>query len=232
MRIAEKYAPTDTEKAELNAVSVYANAEAAFENHCTALIVKAYFNVLKEGKFQVTWNEITITRHLKKHLKICISEEALQYFVAPEYPEDDDKIDDGIKNAAEEVYFDLIFSSFSSGAQHYFGVEAKIVIENDYLKRKATVEISEYVSKKGMRKFLESVYKKRGCMLGYIIEGEAEAIVHKINDKIMSDSFYGSTGILKKGDGINGFEQYYESVHVNYDRNPLRHFFLNIALTN
>ena len=232
MRIADKYAQTDTEKAELNAVSLFANAETAFENHCANLIVKAYFKALEEGKFQASWNEVTITRHLKKHLKICILEEALQYFVAPEYPEDDDNIDDGIKNAAEEVYFDLIFSSFSNASQHYFGVEAKIVIENDYLKRKATVEISEYVSKKGMRKFLESVYKKRGCMLGYLIEGSADTVVLKINDKIKADIFYENTGLLEKGEPIDGFEQYYESVHLNYSRNPLRHFFLNIALKN
>jgi len=232
LKIADKYSMTESEKNELITVSLSIDAETAFEYQCSTLLVKAQLKAISEGKIKNTWNEVAITRHLKKHLRQIIGEIGVQYFVIPEYPEDDEEIDDGNKSPAEEVYFDLVFSSFSISKQFYFAVEAKIIIENNFRKRIATTEISEYISNKGMRKFIEGIYKKKGCMLGYVVEGNPAAIVKKINEKIRIDPFYKESAILEKKPLIEDFDCYYESTHSEYNNNPLRHLFLDFATKN
>jgi hypothetical protein len=190
LRIGHKYKPSIPEKQDQNIVAEYAAADDAFSNQCCFLIICAHFRIIDEKKLLRSWNEVSITRHLKKHLRRCITEEELYYFIVPEYPEDDDDIDDGLKDASKEVFFDLMFSSFSTRGQHYFGMEAKIVIENNFLKRKTSTELAEYISNEGMKKFLNKDYLKRGCMIGYVMEGDLLTITTKINDRIAADTFY------------------------------------------
>jgi hypothetical protein len=229
LKISNKYASTSSEKNEQVAVSEYAEAEKAFSNQCCALIICAYYKIIGDKKLLRKWGEETITRHLKKRIKLCIKEAELQYFVVPEYPEDDDEIDEGIKDTKQEVYFDLVFSSFNKSDQLYFAVEAKVVIENNYLKRIATTELAEYISNKGMRKFIEGIYKKKGCMIGYVMEGSPTVIVKNINEKIKIDSFYKDKPELKEKIIEAKFNLHYESDHSGYTENPLKHLFLDFT---
>jgi hypothetical protein len=228
LKIGNKYKPSVPEKQEQGIVAEYAAADEAFSNQCCVLIICAHFRIIDEKKLLRTWDEVTITRHLKKHLQRCITEEELRYFVVPEYPEDDEDIDDGLKDASKEVFFDLVFSSFFN-KQHYFGVEAKIVIENNFLKRRATTELAEYISDKGMKKFINGVYKKRGCMIGYVMEGDLPTIANKINDRIKADTFYSGDACLKKKLLVKYFDSYFESIHIGYHANPLKHLFLDFS---
>lgn len=232
MRIKEKYQATTTEKQAVASVALLSKAEAAFHNQCCFLIMKAYEKATAEKKWKPSWNEVTLTRHLKKHIRLSIKEACLQFFVAPEYPEDDEEIEDGVKDSNKEIMFDLIFSSFTNLEQHYYGVEAKIILVNNFLKRKASSELAEYISTKGMRKFIDGIYKKRGCMVGYLVEGKEVDVVRKINARITSDSNYAKTEILVKNVPNTQNVQYYESTHTNYQGNPLRHFILNLAMLN
>ena len=132
MKIGTKYRATSRETTAHKIVSKIADADNAFTSQCSALIICAYFKIINAKKLKNSWDEETITQHLKKHLKLCIQEAELEYYLGPEYPEDDDEIEEGEKNVKKLIYFDLMFSSFSNKEQLYIGVEAKILLENNF----------------------------------------------------------------------------------------------------
>lgn len=230
MKIAKKYTPTSPELRQIKAVSKFVKADDAVTNECCSLIVCSYFKTLSEKKLLKSWGEETVTHHIKKHLRKCISERGLTYSVTPEYPEDDEAIEDGLKAPLRQVYFDLVFTTFKKKQEYFFGVEAKIVIENNFLKRYATQELSEYISNKGMRKYLDGIYKKNGCMIGYVMEGSTDAIVKKINDIILSSNLFSNNEILGNRISIDAFEHCYESVHPLNLTQPLKHLFLDFSM--
>lgn len=83
-----------------------------------------------------------------------------------------------------------------------------------------------------MRKYIDGIYKKRGCMVGYLIEGMEDDVIKKINKRIVADSNYAQSEILVKKLQNGKYQQYYESNHSNYHGNPLRHFIFDIAILN
>ena len=123
-----------------------------------------------------------------------------------------------------------MFSTFDSKEQLYLGVEAKILVEKNFLKRVATTELAEYTSVTGMRKFIEGIYKKRGLMIGYIIEGSPGAVVEQINKRIEADSFYSITDKLVKTQVVKEFEHTYCSNHISRIPYSLPHLFLDFSL--
>lgn len=220
---------TSTERKVQKVAANIVDISNAFTNQCCALIICAYFKIIEAKSLKRNWAEETITQHLKKHLKLCIQEAELQYCIVPEYPEDDENIEGGLKDVKKSIYFDLMFSTFDKNEQLYVGVEAKIVIERDFLKRVATTELAEYISLKGMRKFVEGIYKKRGVMLGYVIDGNPTIIVEKLNQKIESDTFYTRSEKLIKSELLEGFVHSYSSNHeprINYN---IQHLFLDFS---
>lgn len=187
--------------------------ERAFAEKCCHYIICAYFQIVDAKTIKPQWSEPTISRHLKKHLRTCLHEAGESISVLVEYPEDYEEIDDGVVDSKKEVYFDLMLTTFASSDSVYFGVEAKILIEENFLKRNAKTELSEYISEKGMRKFIDGIYRKRGCMIAYIMQGEADRIVQKLNAIILSDSRFQSTETISGRHSIENYNECYISEH-------------------
>lgn len=223
--------PTRSEVEEQKTVSSFFDIEEAFIGKCCGYIVSAYYRAIAEGKIQSNWSERTISRHLKKHLRTCLQEAEESIHVGIEYPEDNDDIDDGLVDSKTEIFFDLMLSTFSSADEVYFGVEAKILIEADFLKRKAKAELTEYVSEKGMRKFIDGQYKKRGCMIGYVMQGLVPQVVTRLNDLILANTKFTPSEIITGKHTINEYENCYFSEHTGRFRSRLRHLMLNFVIS-
>lgn len=221
--------PTPFETTNRRAVSISSDIEHAFAEKCCFFIVCAYFRIVEEKNLKSHWSEPTITRHLKKHLRSCLRDYEECIHVDVEYPDDHEEIDDGQVDSKREVYFDLMLTTFASD-EVYFGVEAKILIEEDFLKRKAKSEALEYISQKGMRKFIDGIYRKRGCMVAYIMQGEAAGIIQKLNAFIQSDAKYTSSEIISEKHIINGYKECYISQHASPNTKQLRHLMLSFTL--
>ena len=81
-----------------------------------------------------------------------------------------DEIREGKKRIHTAKRYDLCLRS-STLTRVEFGVKPSCV-ENYFMGKIATTLIREYVSDAGMRKYIDGIYKQRGCMIGYVVEGE------------------------------------------------------------
>jgi hypothetical protein len=90
----------------------------------------------------------------------------------------------------------------------------------------ASTLVREYVSDAGMGKFINGIYKSRGCMVGYIVQGNIRAIIPNINNKIVKT--YSKSDCLLP-DIRNQYKQIeiYKSKHAGKLNYLLYHIMLN-----
>ncbi|MEO6704263.1 MAG: hypothetical protein ABIN04_00245, partial [Ginsengibacter sp.] len=105
-------------------------------------------------------------------------------------------------------------------------VEAKLLVENNFLRLRPKFLAKEYVGDKGMNKYISGIYKQQGCMLGYIVEGKIEKIVEKINNEVIY--FFDSNQILSKYTSSNFVHNgIYRSFHKEGLKYPMFHLMLD-----
>jgi hypothetical protein len=151
---------------------------------CIKLIETGYRNYLIDTDKMFSEDETIITAGLYNHIDRVIDEVDLPFIVAPELHEYTTAIKKGKVNPNTAKRFDLLFTHFQYKPRLKFGVEAKLLAETNTLSKNATALIREYVGNAGMGKFINKIYEEDGFMLGYILNGETENIVPKINLKI------------------------------------------------
>lgn len=163
----------------------------SFELQLFNLIHLAYVTIKTPEPITENPDETVISTNLFRALKLVASREGIPLTVVPELPEITDEIALGEKNIKSSKIYDIYFESWNSQYSIEYGVEAKVLIENNFMSRKAATLIREYVADAGMGKFINGIYEQRGCMLGYIIEGKIPNIILKINariEKVMEQS--------------------------------------------
>lgn len=156
----------------------------SFQVQFIDLIHKAYRRIKTPDPFLDKPDETQISLSLFDALDMIIEQDNLPCFVVPELHEYTEEIRRGKKSTLTAKRYDLCFKSWSTPRKVKFGVEAKLLIENNSFGRLTATLINEYVSQKGMGKFINGIYKNRGCMVGYVVEGEIATIVERINHRI------------------------------------------------
>lgn len=229
MKIGDKYSPSRSEKSTLKALAVSSDAEDAFVNLCCLLIVRGYQKVLKSKRIDLNWDEEDISDFLAEQIESCCRDGEYPYHVDTDSRDRSESVDGMNIKGKKRKRYDIKFSYFSNPiTENVFGIEAKLLIENDTPSKTSTTLIEAYISVKGMRKFIEGIYSKRGCMIGYIIEGSPTAIVQKINERINADEFYKGVKVLIQKEAIEVFKHHYESEHINLDY-PLKHLMFDFT---
>jgi hypothetical protein len=191
----------------------------AFQAQLFKLIHLAYFTIKTPEPFKENPDETLISIQLLQSLKIISSKEGIPLSVTIEHYEISDAISLGIKSLLSAKRYDIYFESWYSKYPIEFGVEAKLLIENNFMNRVASTLIREYVSNSGMGKYINGIYKKRGCMIGYIVEGSIPNIIRKINtriEKVMDSKQY----LVKDCSLKYKHKEIYKSRHqgkLNYD---------------
>ena len=95
--------------------------------------------------------------------------------------------------------------------------------------RKSKFLIEEYVGDAGMNKYISGLYKQRGCMVGYIVEGEINKIIAKINKQI--ESIFDTTQKLAKENSSNFIhKEIYKSIHKGKLKYAMFHLMLDFNL--
>jgi hypothetical protein len=156
----------------------------SFQLQLFDLIHLAYLTIKTPEPITENPDEPVISTNLFLALRLVASREGIPLTVVPELPEITDEIALGKKNIKSSKIYDIYFESWNSQYSIVYGVEAKVLIENDCMGRDAATLIREYVSNAGMGKYINGIYRQRGCMLGYIIEGKIPYIIQKINARI------------------------------------------------
>ena len=209
---------SNNDKQRIEETSKKINTRNIFENNCFWLLIKAYLIVYSEKKYDHTlWNEDTYSANICREMKRLQREEKYNYFVHTQIPKYDEDFYKGIKKDTS-YFYDIFICGFSFNIELelLFGFEAKILCEKDYLKKRSYNLVSEYVSSTGMDKFVKNLYKERGCMVGYVIQGKPDNIVENINNRLIKNNR--DNEILQKIHKLFDYNYCYETEHnsLNY----------------
>ena len=113
----------------------------------------------------------------------------------------------------------------------YYGIEGKILVENDWGTRTASDSRRRYIAT-GINNFVNGRYSDkmdRGCMVGYVVQGRASEIASKINNLLIHDGRNKENIMLH---AIDGCSDCYLSKHIrttDYKEIELRHVFLTFV---
>lgn len=169
---------------------------------------------MDENSYSVEWDEENLTAHYVYHLKKTPTYKSNNADIVREYVLDSDEIVSGIIKAKKAPKIDirvLLFSSWSQTSKFKYYVEAKNLSQNNWTKENGASVNATYYKKRyietGINNFISHRYPK-GCLLGYIVEGDPNSIVNDINLELSESS-------LQKKDEILGLKYSYlfESNH-------------------
>jgi len=188
------------------------------------LIDTGYRNYLIDPHKVFSEDETIITAGLYDHIDRVIGESDLPFFVVPEFHQYTTAIRRGEVNPNKARRFDFHFTHFQHKPRLKFGVEAKLLAEINTATKNATTLIKEYIENAGMGKFINRIYEEDGFMLGYILNGETEKIVTKINLKI--------TGTYSKNEHLTKHKNHYLSTYnLGGKQKELNHIFLILPIS-
>lgn len=174
----------------------------AFEDDCIELVVNAYNLAIVEKKYQTDWLENDFS-------------ELLCYYVN----ESQFSIDKGITCKTENKLFsiaenqtkgfadklpriDFVYFKIWKEQRFHYYMEAKRLKEKDSKLKRAYI-------KEGMQRYLSEKYPM-GCMLGYLLEGNADETKNGINSLLIKDKRNSEVLNLESH---NLIKSYYESNH-------------------
>ncbi|MBN1186824.1 MAG: hypothetical protein JXB49_31390 [Bacteroidales bacterium] len=194
----------------------------SFEVLVFNLMGEAY-NYIRIPNKQVTKiDEPQISISMYEAIDSIISKKGLWCGVSWEYPEVTESVE---KNAKTAKRFDIHFENWDTKNRIKYGIEAKILVENDTGSRKASQLVKEYISDAGMGKYINGIYKGRGCMVAYILNGSISSIVIKINEEIKSN--LDQTQCLSKATDL---QYIYNEIFQSTHKPNLQHFLYHIML--
>ena len=217
--ISEHSKPTNTNTLDSDIViKLYTEVK----NHCGEIIQQGYQGYLADTSKIFSEDETTITAGLYDHIQSIVETDDLPFIVVPEFHQYTTPIRKGKVSPNKAKRFDLHFTNFNYRPRIKFGIEAKLLAEKNTSTKRANFLIDEYIGDAGMGKFLKGIYEDNGFMLGYILNGNTNSIVSRINLKISST--YSMEEQLSKS------ERYYISTyHLNKDSKELFHVFLDFT---
>jgi len=209
---------TVTYSGDIKQISQIAKAKNSFVNNCNNLITKSYFELIKL-QYSTSWDEETFSANVRNILKVIIKKNKLAYFVNRENIEDNEDILSGKVNAKTAKKIDIYFATFQSNKYLEYAIEAKILVENNFNSKNFSYLNAQYIDE-GMDRFINNIYKVKGCMLGYVIEGNPDKIVAKINKILLSRNR--DLEIIGNKHKMNNLKFCYTSIHPKIS---LLHFF-------
>ena len=199
----------------------------SFELKCLDLLIKSYNSTISENLLSKDWDEENISAHIVKHTRKFKSNFIVNY----EVPLVEDDVVDGKKRVKNSNRIDIFFQKNQWGKSEYleYHVEAKNISLSEWKKANgnkvnASQQQTEYVTK-GIVRFLTGHYKdKNGCMLGYLVNGELEKVLLKINSKIVARK--GNSEILMQTINVSEKHPIFESTH---EERVIKHLFFNFT---
>lgn len=161
----------------------------SFELKCLDVLIKSYYTSIQMRKVNCDWEEKTFTSHLVSLMKKCKTALKYNLTITKEEELEDDEIDNGLKSPKEANPVDIRFHNKWINIRLDYNVEAKNISSVEWKKKEgqkvnASQQQTEYITK-GIERFLTGHFKdKNGCILGYIVNGNLDDLLFKINSKL------------------------------------------------
>lgn len=201
----------------------------SFEMKCFEVLIKSYHSCLEIKRYSKDWEEKTFSSHLVSLMKVCKVAIGYNFTITKEEELEDDEIDNGLKSAKKANPIDIRFHNIWNNLRLDYNVEAKNISASLWKKSigskvDASTQQKEYIIE-GIDRFLTGHFKnKKGCMLGYLVNGELDDVISKVNAKIRSKKNKTETIIL-----LTQTSNYsiFESTH---SERTLKHLFFNFTI--
>ncbi|HPO61797.1 MAG TPA: hypothetical protein PK762_01800 [Candidatus Kapabacteria bacterium] len=166
--------------------------------------------------YNSSWKENIITRNLVKYIKNNNSNKSkYKIDIVREFPLDDyqeEEID-----ADETPRIDFRFSKWKSENFYEYFIEEKNLCEKDWIKENGSnVSSSKLLNRyinTGIEHFFTNYYPLDGCLCGYIMQGDLENIISKLNFILEKKSY---NQLLLNNKSINNYNQIYTIKKDNY----------------
>lgn len=168
-----------------------AQVRAAFEQTCIELLEWACQTLKSNKRVDTDWGEENISANIYTYIKDSQKSIDADIHIDSEHPFYNQDILDNKKKARKAPRIDMVFQHNWSGQQFVYYVEAKNLVEKDFIKTgrkraiKASTVLERYINT-GIDHFLKDYYPK-GCLLGYVINGTVNGVVNLLNSILMKD---------------------------------------------
>ena len=206
--------------------------DSKFEKACLWIITEAFKQMKREKRYDVTWKETCFSACLVGHMQKIRHENDIALRIDPEshlYREE-------MLNCTEDPdTAPRIDIKISGGWVHenvYYGIEGKVLVENDWGTRTASDSRRRYIAT-GIDNFVNGRYSDKldmGCMVGYVVQGRASGIASKINNLLARDGR--NKEKMMNPHSINGCSDCFRSNHTRTTDNKeikLCHVFLTFV---
>jgi hypothetical protein len=188
------------------------------------IIQQAFTLYIKDTSIQKSSDEETITACIYSKLKALVDLEQYCTIEVVAEPRQYTQIHTtGIRNPKTAKRFDLYFIHFHSEQKRKFRfiVEAKMLCLFDIGTRYAIDLQNKYVTQNGMGRFINGDFIHEGFMLGYLINGNENEIIKKLN--LIIAKAYSSTHTISTSKRGN-----YSKYKLQNTSKELGHIFVNL----
>lgn len=209
-------------------VNLINSVNLSFEIKCLTVLVKSYETSIIGKKYSKDWEEKTFSSYLVSLMKKCDLAIKYNLTITKEEELEDYEIDNGLKSPKEANPIDIRFHNIWMNLRLDYNVEAKNISQSEWNKSNgnrvnASQQQTEYITK-GVDRFLTGHFKdKKGCMLGYLVNGELYDVLLNINDKIKKQK--NVSECINIG-ALVSKHQIFESIH---GEKKLNHLFFNFV---
>lgn len=201
-----------------------------FEEKCVQLLFDSHMELLKKGTNLKEEDENAITVQLIGLMKKNPVSYDYKIDIGREHYLDSEDTYAGIADPNKSPRIDIRLMTWTGPEQFEYFFEAKNLYENDFTKagNKIPVNSKSYQQRyidTGIQNFINGRYS-HGCLVGYVLEGDADKIADKINALLKSAGR--NTERLSKTTAVGKIQYHYESTHTGKILR-LTHYFLSFT---
>jgi hypothetical protein len=200
-----------------------------FEFNCISLLLESYQLVYDSGRKMADYSENDITAQLIGLMKSNPKRKDLEISIQRENYLDSEQTYEGLVSADESPRIDIKYSSWNTKEEYEYFMEAKNLAEINWQKNNQVVIDAGKLHKRyidtGIQNFLNGRYKN-GCLIGYVLQGDTQKIIEKINSVLKKNKR--DKEILIKHDQYQPAFCYVSS-HSKTHITELKHFMLNFC---
>lgn len=212
-----------------HASGVIPNVDSTFEKACLCLLTEGFKRMKNEGMYDLNWKETCFSARLIGYMRKIRKEWDWQLRIDPESHLYNQRICESLQDPDTAKRIDLKISGNWVYEDIYYGIEAKILVEKNWKKRDAGKLCKRYIDT-GIDNFVNGYYSDkvpRGCITGYIVQGNATNIATKINNLLIGCGR--KKEVMKNPQLFNRCSNCYRSSHkriIDNEEIKLHHIFL------
>lgn len=156
----------------------------AFINRCLRIIIDGYHSLREAQEYDLDWEEESLTANLARHMRRSEEVSIGKVDIICEAHLYNENIELGRTNPKRAPRIDIRMSNWTTCNQLLYFIEAKNLCQNDWQKSNGSkVRASHYRTRyvdTGINNFVTERYPE-GCLVGYVLEGDAGLIISSIN---------------------------------------------------